>query len=179
MSRDITESTKSTQSDQSLCVRMKKPWVLSYPLSAQQRLIRLGRWPGWSVFAGCTLTLLVLLCRSSNALIPETTHFVAAAASVAERLRMLIFSSLNRSSSLWVRDQLGSLVRQAKFCLQVGSPILPHFRPKKIICVFQVSRPYLGFCPDPKHFIVNCEQNIVKYARKCAKMLKKKMQYPY
>ena len=32
------------------------------------------------------------------------------------------------------------------------------------ICVFQVSQPYLGFCPDPKHFIVNCVQNIVKYA---------------
>ena len=30
--------------------------------------------------------------------------------------------------------------------------------------MFQVSRPYLGFCPDPKHFIVNCEQNIIKYA---------------
>ena len=33
-------------------VRMKKPWVLSYPMSAQRRLIRLirlGRFPGWSV----------------------------------------------------------------------------------------------------------------------------------
>ena len=29
-------------------VRMKKVWVLSYPLSAQWRLIRLGRCPGWS-----------------------------------------------------------------------------------------------------------------------------------
>ena len=27
---------------------MKKPWVLSYPLSAQWRLIRLGRCLGWS-----------------------------------------------------------------------------------------------------------------------------------
>ena len=25
---------------------------------------------------------------------------------------------------------------------------------KKNICVFQVSRPYLRFWPDPKHFIV-------------------------
>ena len=40
-------------------------------------------------------------------------------------------------------------------------------RPNKNICVFQVSRPYLGFCPDPKHFIVNCEQNVVKFAGKC------------
>ena len=47
-------------------VRMKKAWVLSYPLSAQQRL--------WSdcanaqviwVFAGLTLILLVLSCCSS------------------------------------------------------------------------------------------------------------------
>ena len=29
-------------------VRMKKAWVPSYPLSAQRRLIRLGRCPGWS-----------------------------------------------------------------------------------------------------------------------------------
>ena len=29
-------------------VRMMKPWVLGYPLSAQWRLIRLGGCPGWS-----------------------------------------------------------------------------------------------------------------------------------
>ena len=27
---------------------MKKPWVLSYPLSAQRKLIRLGGCPGWA-----------------------------------------------------------------------------------------------------------------------------------
>ena len=37
---------------------------------------------------------------------------------------------------------------------------------KKYICEFQVSRPYLGFCPDPKHFIVQNEQNIDKYSEK-------------
>ena len=37
---------------------------------------------------------------------------------------------------------------------------------KKKICVFQVSRPYLGFCPNPKDFIVNSEENIVKCAEK-------------
>ena len=35
-------------------VRMKKAWVLNYPLSAQRRLIRLGVRPVWSVFAGRT-----------------------------------------------------------------------------------------------------------------------------
>ena len=38
--------------------------------------------------------------------------------------------------------------------------------PQKYICVFQVSRPYLGFCPAPIHFIVKLEQNIVKYVEK-------------
>ena len=41
---------------------------------------------------------------------------------------------------------------------------------EKNICVFQVSRPYLDFCSDPKHFIVNCEQNIVKFAGKWGKI---------
>ena len=41
---------------------------------------------------------------------------------------------------------------------------------KQNICVFQVSPPYLGFCPDPKQFIVNLEENIVKYAEKWGKI---------
>ena len=43
---------------------------------------------------------------------------------------------------------------------------------KNIICVCQVSLPYQGFCPDPKHFIVNYEQNIVNMLEnelKCCK----------
>ena len=35
-------------------VCMKKHWIFGYPSSAQRRLIRLGRRPGWSVFAGLT-----------------------------------------------------------------------------------------------------------------------------
>ena len=34
-------------------VRMKKAWVLSYPLSAQRRLIRLVGCPGWSEYSLC------------------------------------------------------------------------------------------------------------------------------
>ena len=42
-------------------VRMKKAWVLSYPLSAQRRL-----WSDWTdAQAGQTVTLLVLSCRGS------------------------------------------------------------------------------------------------------------------
>ena len=53
-------------------VRMKKSWVLSYPLSAQRRL-----WSDWAgaqliwVFAGRTLILLVLSCRGSYKLCCE------------------------------------------------------------------------------------------------------------
>ena len=51
------ECAPSEDSDQSghpsslirvFIVRMKKAWIYRYPLSAQQRLIRLGVWPGWS-----------------------------------------------------------------------------------------------------------------------------------
>ena len=37
------------------------------------------------------------------------------------------------------------------------------------MCV-QVSLPYLGFCPDPKHFIVSFEENTVKTAEKSGKI---------
>ena len=45
-------------------------------------------------------------------------------------------------------------------------------KPKKkiYICVFQVSQPYLCFCPDPKHFIVDCEQNVVRFAENGGKI---------
>ena len=57
-------------------VRMKKAWVLSYPLSAQQRLIRLGRCPGWSVFAGRTVILLVLSWGGSFVLLSLWGHYI-------------------------------------------------------------------------------------------------------
>ena len=41
-------SEDSTQSDQSLHCPHEEALVLSYPMSAQLRLIRLGRCPGWS-----------------------------------------------------------------------------------------------------------------------------------
>ena len=47
-------------------VRLKKAWVLSYPLSAQRRLIRLGVCPGWSESPlGAHAILLVLSWGSS------------------------------------------------------------------------------------------------------------------
>ena len=53
-------------------VRMKKPWVLSYPLSAHPRLIRLGC-PGWSEsLLGAQVILLVLSCGGSWAFQYET-----------------------------------------------------------------------------------------------------------
>ena len=45
---------------------MKKHWVLSYPLSALWRLIRLGGCPGWSEsLLGAHVILLVLSCGGS------------------------------------------------------------------------------------------------------------------
>ena len=41
-------SKESDQPGRVFAVRMKTAWVLSYPLSAQRRLIRLGGFPGWS-----------------------------------------------------------------------------------------------------------------------------------
>ena len=53
-------------------VRMQKPWVLSYPLSAQRRL-----WSDWvDVFTGCTLILLVLSFRSSNTICNKITFLL-------------------------------------------------------------------------------------------------------
>ena len=51
-------------------VRMKQAWVLSYPLSSQRRLIRLGRCSGWSESLLGAVILLVLSWGSSN----EPTH---------------------------------------------------------------------------------------------------------
>ena len=42
-------------------VHMKKPWVLSYPLSAQRRLIRLCGCPGWSESSLCARVILLIL----------------------------------------------------------------------------------------------------------------------
>ena len=48
-------------------VGMKKPWILSCPPRAQQRLIRLGGCLGWPrAFAGHTSILLVLSCCGSS-----------------------------------------------------------------------------------------------------------------
>ena len=47
-------------------VLMKKHWVLSYPLSAQRRLIRPGECPGWYESSlGTQVILLVLSCCGS------------------------------------------------------------------------------------------------------------------
>ena len=49
----------SAQSDQIL--RWPHAWVLSYPLSAQRRLIRLGGCPGWSESSLSTHAILLVL----------------------------------------------------------------------------------------------------------------------
>ena len=57
----------SAQSDQSFRCPQEETWVLSYPLSAQQRLLRLGGCRGWSESPlGAHASLLVLSVGCSN-----------------------------------------------------------------------------------------------------------------
>ena len=87
------------------------------------------------------------------------------------------------TANFWVTEILGLLpylipgtaktTRSHDFCVpSKASDQAGHLRSlvrvlgQKNICVFQVSRPYLGICLGPKHFIVDCEQKIVKYAEK-------------
>ena len=62
--------------------------------------------------------------------------------------------SLMNTLGLWV----GPEDEQDSF----SSPIVILLRPNKSInmCVFQVSRPYLGFYPDPEYFIVSKMSNL-------------------
>ena len=49
---------------------VKKVWILNYPESAQQTLIRLGGCPGWSdSLLGIQVVLLVLSCSGLNGLL--------------------------------------------------------------------------------------------------------------
>ena len=75
-------------------------------------------------------------------------------------------------------EDLGGMVSEVWPFLYYALIIKLMIRPKNFICVFQVSWPYLDFCPDPKHFIVNCEQNVVKFGEKLGKMYWK-MQFLY
>ena len=60
------------------------------------------------------------------------------------------------------RNEVTTMLRQKKKYIYIYVCVC--------VCLFQVSRPYQGFGPDPKHFIVNCEQNVVKFAGKWGKM---------
>ena len=103
-------------------VRMKKAWVFSYQLSAQRRLIRLGGCPGWSESSAQRRLISLGIwsdwadAQADQSLRCAHTHFVGfvmswlifgnrsgqtvlEAAPVAECLRTLIFSALNRLSS--------------------------------------------------------------------------------
>ena len=66
--RRLRSAWAFARSDQSLRrARLKTARFLSYPLSAQGRLIRLGECPGWSESSlGALVILLVLSCSSSK-----------------------------------------------------------------------------------------------------------------
>ena len=83
--------------------RMKKAWVLSYPSSAQLRLIRLQNYVPrliW-VFAGRTVTLLDLSCRSSYGFAigwQDATSFYS-------------FTSIYRGTSVWAPTYMYTIKR--------------------------------------------------------------------
>ena len=108
------------------------------------------------VFAGHTLILLVLSCCGSYGLTCFALYLLESG-QVGVKTDPFIWA--------WSEKPSGST-------LSAGM-----IRPKKRR-VFQVSQPYLCFCPDLKHFIVKCEQNIVKYLLKYW-ILKWKMQFLY
>ena len=79
MNRIVTKPTKwhvrpaKTQISLGICpfwsvftVRLKNARILNYPLSAQQRLIRLGRCPGWSESTLGANAILLVLSRCSS-----------------------------------------------------------------------------------------------------------------
>ena len=72
------------------------------------------------------------------------------------RLTLTIFmtgSNLFPNASAWLKAY--TALRGLYFQVCSNSAYPQHSgKAKKKICVFQVSRPYLGFWPDPKHFIV-------------------------
>ena len=93
-------------------VCMKKPWVLSYPLSAQQRLIRLGGCPGWSESSlGAHFVLLVLSCCGSFVMF----WFVSLASTILISVFSMRFYSWNSLRNRWY------LCIHARVCL---SPLI-------------------------------------------------------
>ena len=60
-SKDSDQHGHSPSLIRVFAVRMKKAWVLSYPLSTQWRLIRLGGCPGWSESSLGAYTILLVL----------------------------------------------------------------------------------------------------------------------
>ena len=64
--------------------------------------------------------------------------------------------------------------------LLFGPTIGRYLWPKKNICAFQVSQPYLDFCPNPKHFIVNLSKmlsDLLKNGGKCIEKCKFYIKY--
>ena len=79
-------------------VCMKKPWVLSYPLIAHQRLIRLGECPGWSESSlDAQVVLLVLSCCGSFIIF----WFVSLASTILISVISMLFISRNSPRKRW------------------------------------------------------------------------------
>ena len=80
-------------------VRMKKTWTLSYPLSAQRRLIRLGGCPGWSE-SSLGAQPHCWLCHEAAHM--EVVNMTLAALHLADSAWQSGWSCLDLISWLWV-----------------------------------------------------------------------------
>ena len=90
----------------------KKPWVLSYPLSTQWRLIRLGGYPG---FPGCTGNIvgfvkLWLICWWFKFLTAE---------------EQAIYHYMGRVKRIWYLTPMRAAKVQASLCIRAVSPEPP------------------------------------------------------
>ena len=97
-------------------VHMKKGWVLSYPLSAKGRLIKLGGCPGWSESSlGAQVILLVLSCCGSNTLSSAAAVQTVIWAMSWQNLSSEVCDQIRLDSNL--PSQLQKPARVLKFCL--------------------------------------------------------------
>ena len=118
--RRLRSAWASTQTDQSLTVRMKKAWVLSYPLSALQRLIRLGWCPCWSESSLGTQSFCWFCCEVAHfhscikSIIKKTMPWTKVSDWDTKLLLFLEFFIIQKKRISWNSDFVGFVMRRLK-----------------------------------------------------------------
>ena len=83
-------------------VRMKKAWVLSYPLSAQRILIRLGRCPGWSESLLGTQIILLVLSWGGSVIFFMISYVLASQVFLLVLKVRQFYSGFNEKTRIWL-----------------------------------------------------------------------------